>query len=51
MLVTALEHEPGTVELYSDVGMDVLGFVVEAITHEPLDHFVRQARHPGVREI
>jgi CubicO group peptidase (beta-lactamase class C family) len=42
ILATTLEHEPGTVELYSDVGMDVLGFAVEAITHEPLDHFVRR---------
>jgi CubicO group peptidase (beta-lactamase class C family) len=42
VLSTALENEPGTVERYSDVGMDVLGFVVEAITHEPLDRFVRR---------
>lgn len=42
VLATALEREPGTTELYSDVGMDVLGFVVEAIAHEPLDRFVRR---------
>lgn len=42
VLATSLEHEPGTVGQYSDVGMDVLGFVVEAITHEPLDRFVRR---------
>ena len=42
MLATALEHEPGTVEQYSDVGMDVLGFAVEAITHESLDRFVHR---------
>jgi CubicO group peptidase (beta-lactamase class C family) len=41
-LATALEYEPGTAQLYSDVGMDVLGFVVEAIVHEPLDRFVRR---------
>jgi CubicO group peptidase (beta-lactamase class C family) len=42
VLATALEHEPGTVEQYSDVGMDVLGFVVEAIAHQPLDRFVQR---------
>ena len=41
VLATALEREPGSSEVYSDVGMDVLGFVVEAITHEPLDRFAR----------
>ena len=42
VLATALEREPGSAELYSDVGMDVLGFVVEAAAHEPLDRFVRR---------
>ena len=42
VLATALESEPGTVQVYSDVGMDVLGFVVEAIAHEPLDRFVHR---------
>jgi serine-type D-Ala-D-Ala carboxypeptidase len=42
VLTTALEREPGTSVRYSDVGMDVLGFVVEAIAHEPLDRFVRR---------
>ena len=42
VLATALEREPGGAELYSDVGMDVLGFVVEAIAHEPLDRFVHR---------
>jgi CubicO group peptidase (beta-lactamase class C family) len=42
VLATALEREPGSAQLYSDVGMDVLGFVVEAIAHEPLDRFVRR---------
>jgi CubicO group peptidase (beta-lactamase class C family) len=42
VLATALESEPGGAEHYSDVGMDVLGFVVEAIAHEPLDRFVRR---------
>jgi CubicO group peptidase (beta-lactamase class C family) len=40
VLATALAYEPGTAQLYSDVGMDVLGFVVEAIAHQPLDRFV-----------
>jgi len=42
VLATALPYEPGTAELYSDVGMDVLGFVVEAIAHEPLDRFAHE---------
>jgi CubicO group peptidase (beta-lactamase class C family) len=42
VLATTLEHEPGTVEQYSDVGMDVLGFAVEAIAHESLDRFVHR---------
>ncbi|MBK5188938.1 MAG: serine hydrolase, partial [Gemmatimonadaceae bacterium] len=42
VLATALAHEPGTIECYSDVGMDVLGFVVEAVAHEPLDRFVHR---------
>lgn len=42
ILATALQYEPGTAQLYSDVGMDVLGFVVEAIAHQPLDRFVRR---------
>jgi serine-type D-Ala-D-Ala carboxypeptidase len=42
ILSTPLEYEPGTAELYSDVGMDVLGFVVEAIAHQPLDRFVQR---------
>ena len=42
VLSTSLEYEPGTAQLYSDVGMDVLGFVVEAIAHQPLDRFVER---------
>lgn len=42
VLSTALEREPGSAEVYSDVGMDVLGFVVEAVSHETLDDFVRR---------
>jgi CubicO group peptidase (beta-lactamase class C family) len=40
VLATPLEYEPGTRTLYSDVGFEVLGMVVEAIAHEPLDAFV-----------
>jgi CubicO group peptidase (beta-lactamase class C family) len=42
ILSTTLEYEPGSAQLYSDVGMDVLGFVVEAIAHQPLDRFVQR---------
>lgn len=40
VLSTPLAYPPGTAQLYSDLGADVLGFVVEAIAHEPLDAFV-----------
>jgi len=42
VLATTLEYEPGAAQLYSDVGMDVLGFVVEAAAHQPLDRFVHR---------
>lgn len=42
ILATTLEYEPGAAQLYSDVGMDVLGFVVEAAAHQPLDRFVHR---------
>ncbi|MGE5729010.1 MAG: serine hydrolase domain-containing protein [Gemmatimonas sp.] len=42
VLSTTLEYEPGAAQLYSDVGMDVLGFVVEAAAHQPLDRFVHR---------
>ena len=41
VLATSLEYEPGTAQVYSDVGMDVLGFVVEAVSHQSLDRFVQ----------
>lgn len=40
ILETPLEVPPGTRSQYSDVGADVLGFVIEAITGERLDRFV-----------
>jgi CubicO group peptidase (beta-lactamase class C family) len=42
VLATPLSSTPGSRQIYSDVGADVLGFVVEAIAHEPLDAFVRR---------
>ena len=43
VLSTSLVHQPGSVTEYSDLGLDVMGFVIEHITHEPLDQFVRRA--------
>jgi len=43
VLATSLVRAPGSEYEYSDLGMDVMGFVVERITHEPLDQFVQRA--------
>ena len=43
VLATSLVRAPGSEYEYSDVGLDVMGFVIEHITHEPLDQFVRRA--------
>jgi CubicO group peptidase (beta-lactamase class C family) len=40
IIETPLEVPPGTRSEYSDVGADVLGFVIEAIAGERLDRFV-----------
>jgi CubicO group peptidase (beta-lactamase class C family) len=40
VLATPLEYRPGSHFVYSDIGADVLGFVIEAIAHEPLNVFV-----------
>jgi len=40
IIETPLEAPPGTRTEYSDVGADVLGFVIEAIAGERLDQFV-----------
>jgi CubicO group peptidase (beta-lactamase class C family) len=45
VLGTALHSEPGSQTVYSDLGPDVLGFVIERATGEPLDRFVRRAVH------
>jgi CubicO group peptidase (beta-lactamase class C family) len=42
ILATPLELSPGTRFVYSDLGADVLGFVIEAIVHEPLDVYLAQ---------
>ncbi|HEX6533309.1 MAG TPA: serine hydrolase [Gemmatimonadaceae bacterium] len=51
VLATPLAYPPGTAQLYSDLGADVLGFVVEAIAHESLDAFLarRVYRPLGMR--
>jgi CubicO group peptidase (beta-lactamase class C family) len=42
VLATSLDATPGSSIEYSDLGLDVLGFVIERITREPLDQFVRR---------
>ena len=42
VLATGLVNPPGSRTQYSDLGPDVLGFVIERITREPLDRFVRR---------
>jgi len=51
VLETPLEAPPGTRYQYSDVGADVLGFVIEAIAGERLDRFVSRTiyRRLGLR--
>ena len=38
----SLRYAPGTATLYSDLGMIVLGEVIEAITGQPLDAYLRE---------
>ncbi|HEX6050075.1 MAG TPA: serine hydrolase domain-containing protein, partial [Gemmatimonadaceae bacterium] len=40
VLATDLACRPGQCFIYSDLGADVLGFVIEAIAGESLDHFL-----------
>jgi CubicO group peptidase (beta-lactamase class C family) len=42
VLETPLAYSPGRRQIYSDLGADVLGFVVEAISGESLDAFTRR---------
>jgi CubicO group peptidase (beta-lactamase class C family) len=43
VLATSLVRAPGSEYEYSDLGLDVMGFVIERITHQPLDRFVQRA--------
>jgi CubicO group peptidase (beta-lactamase class C family) len=43
VLTTSLVRAPGSEYEYSDLGLDVMGFVIERITHEPLDQFVQNS--------
>ena len=56
VLRTPIYAPPGARTEYSDLGADVLGFVVEAVAKQPLDQFVRARvyqplgmRHTGFR--
>lgn len=42
VLSTALSEQPGERTIYSDLGADALGFVIERVSGEPLDEFVRR---------
>ncbi|MEP6690418.1 MAG: serine hydrolase, partial [Gemmatimonadaceae bacterium] len=42
VLSTPLERAPGSRELYSDLGADVLAMVAERVAHEPLDRFLER---------
>jgi CubicO group peptidase (beta-lactamase class C family) len=43
VLSTPLVRQPGSRGEYSDLGLDVLGFVVERVAREPLDRYLRRA--------
>jgi CubicO group peptidase (beta-lactamase class C family) len=43
VLATSLVRAPGSDNEYSDLGLDVLGFVIERVAHEPLDRFVQRS--------
>ncbi len=42
VIATHLYSRPGARYVYSDLGADVLGFIVERVTGEPLDRFVTE---------
>ncbi|HXC24457.1 MAG TPA: serine hydrolase [Gemmatimonadaceae bacterium] len=42
ILSTPLEYRPGSGYVYSDLGADILGMVVEAVSGERLDHFLAE---------
>lgn len=41
-IATPLECSPGSCVIYSDIGADILGFVVEAVTGQRLDVFLQE---------
>src|SRR4026209_106762 len=43
VLNTPLVRQPGIRGEYFDLGLDVLGFVVERVSGEPLDRYLRRA--------
>jgi len=42
VIATPLACMPGTCGVYSDVGADLMGIIVEAVSGEPLDRFVQR---------
>lgn len=40
ILATRVHNTPGTSYVYSDIGADVLGYLVEAVAHQPLDVYL-----------
>ena len=48
VLSTPLARKPASRVEYSDLGPDVLGFVIEGIAREPLDQFVRRALYEPI---
>ena len=58
ILSDSLIYEPGTQSRYSDLGMIVLGWVIERITGQPLDRYAEEhifrplgMRHTGFRPV
>lgn len=39
---TPLEYKPGSEHVYSDINFMLLGFIVESVTGQPLDHYVEE---------
>ncbi|HEX6536362.1 MAG TPA: serine hydrolase [Gemmatimonadaceae bacterium] len=42
VISTPLDYKPGTHYVYSDLGADVLGFIVEKVTGETLDQYLHE---------
>ena len=42
ILSTKLQYKPGSGFTYSDIGADILGWVVESAANEPLDRFLHE---------